>query len=956
MKNILLLWFTVITLGSIGQTLNITSNPPVMCPGLGATLTATGTIDNRVLNFPRNAGQEIVLNNVQNYAISNFTYEFWFQTTDSIDFLTEHVDGQFIYDGQAGQNYAVFPQQVWSPTHRRSSGISVGKNGISVIEHSHQFIASRMNYAAPLVGWHHCAVVYTNNNFELFIDGLSVGSRSNGSNYTDNGFGMPLTVACRPNLGNQYPAVAGVDADPNDRFLGQLDEFRVWNTSLSAAQIANIYNRKLTNINMSGNIVNMVFDMNNPNNATTNYPSVSVAGPSGPAGVTYPLVAIPQVGGFSGANLAASINAPITLTYAWTNGVLGNIQSVNPSSNTAYTCAVTYGLGIVTNSYTLNISNPQAAISSTATTLCEGDSLLLTANLGSSYLWSNGDTTQTIYVNDANLYSVAVTNSDNCVATSNSIATTVNPTPYAQISANGDTIFCEGHSVDLISTASDFYLWNNGSTSPSITITESDTLHVTLTNSYNCSSTSNSIVVTVNPKPIAQYFTDGPLTFCEGSGVHLISSGGTPLWNNTLSSDTIYVASADSTVLYVTNNFGCSDTTWAITQVWALPVVSTQADTAICISSTNIIFQASPSNGNWNGNGISNNAFTPTAVGDSQLIYSYTDANGCVNEDSLLVHIADFTPVSIGNDLDMCLPVTNVDLSANATPSGGIWTGIGISSNGILSISNEGSEQYQYTLSDVCESSDVLTIQFHATPIPPIIGGNTHVCKNVPSPLWSNYIGGNSWSNNTYTDTTYISEAGIYSLTYTNLYGCSASSSITVVEYPDPQLPIISGPTTGVYNTTYTYSVPNMSNYSYTWQVLGGTILSGQGTNSIEVSWNQFSQGNSSVNLTWSNQYGCENSNTMAVSIVPTSLEEFTVREFNLYPNPSQGVVTLSGNFIHPSTLIQLYDLTGQLIVSKIVEGTSTVAFDLSELSNGVYFAQIKNGNTVYCRQLIIAK
>ena len=956
MKNILLLSFTLFTLGSIGQSLTISSNPPVMCPGLGATLSATGVIDNRVLNFPRVAGQEIVLNNVQNYAISNFTYEFWFQTTDTIVFLSEHVDGQFIYDGQAGQNFAVFPQQVWSPTHRRSSGISVGKNGISVIEHSHQFIASRMNYTAALVGWHHCAVVYTNNNFELFIDGVSVGGRSNGSTYTDNGYGMPLTVACRPNLGNQYPAVSGVDADPNDRFLGQLDEFRVWNTSLSATQIANIYNRKLTNINMSGNVVNMVFDMNTATNATTNYPSVSVTGPTGPAGVTYPLVAIPQIGGFSGANLATSTNAPVTLTYAWTNGIFGSTQSVNPTSNTTYTCAATYGLGVVTSSYTLAISNPQASITSATTTLCQGDSLLLTANSGSSYLWSNGATTQSIYVNDASTYSVSVTNTDNCIANSNAITPTVNPTPYALIDANGVTTFCEGNSVDLSSTDSDYYLWNNGSTAPTVTITQSDTLQVTLTNNFNCSSTSNSIVVTVNPKPIAQYFTDGPLTFCEGNGVHLIASGGTPLWNNAISSDTLYVSSADSTVLYITNNFGCSDTTWAITEVWNLPLVSAQADTAVCISTNNLVFQATPAGGSWIGNGVSNNAYTPSAIGDTELTYTYTDGNGCINVDSLLVHVTDYTPVSVGNDLDMCLPISNVDLNTNVSPSGGIWTGTGISANGILSMDIEGTEQYQYTLSDVCQSSDALTIHFHSTPLAPIIGGNTHVCKNVPSPLWSNYIGGNTWSNNTSTDTTYISVAGLYTLTYTNEFGCSSSSSLYVAEFPDVQVPQISGSTLGIYNTISTYSVVSMSNYNYDWQVLGGTIISGQGTNSIDVSWDQFSQGNGSVNLTWSNQFGCENSNSLAVSIVPTSVVELSSGDFSIYPNPTQGNLTISGNFVQAYTLVQLYDVTGQLIVSKNFEGTSTITYDVSELSNGAYFVQIKNGNTTYCRQLIIAK
>ncbi|MEY3835131.1 MAG: hypothetical protein RI989_559, partial [Bacteroidota bacterium] len=260
-KYLFLLSLSLICSFTHAQSLTITSNDMVLCPGESATLTATADLPNRVLNFPRTSNQAILLSNVQQQTIGTFTYEFWFNTPDSIVLLPEYVDGIGIYDGQSGQNYAVYPQSIFSTTQRRSSGISVGVNGISVMEQSHQFSAARLTYATNLIGWHHCAVVYTSNNFELFIDGVSVGSRLNGSNYANNGFGVPLTVALRPNLGNFYPALGGVDADPNDGFLGQIDEFRVWKIALSASDINAIYNRKLISPNMQNVVVHMPFDM-----------------------------------------------------------------------------------------------------------------------------------------------------------------------------------------------------------------------------------------------------------------------------------------------------------------------------------------------------------------------------------------------------------------------------------------------------------------------------------------------------------------------------------------------------------------------------------------------------------------------------------------------------------------------------------------------------------------------
>jgi len=314
-KHILFFLCSLTFFGAKAQTVTIASSDLVLCPGENATLTATADLPNRVLDFPRAANQAIVLGNVPAQTIGTFSYEFWFNTPDSIALLTEYVDGIGIYDGQAGQNYAVYPQSIFSGVQRRSSGISVGTNGISVMEQSHQFSASRLTYEADLSGWHHCAVVYTSNNFELFIDGVSVGTRANGSNYANNNFGVPLTVAFRPNLGNNYPALGGIDADPNDGYLGQLDEFRIWKIALSAADVSAIYNRKLISPNMQNVIVHMPFDMGTQANFSTitSSPTITIAAPGASSGVTFPSAAIPQIETFAGTPLPTAIYNPFLL-------------------------------------------------------------------------------------------------------------------------------------------------------------------------------------------------------------------------------------------------------------------------------------------------------------------------------------------------------------------------------------------------------------------------------------------------------------------------------------------------------------------------------------------------------------------------------------------------------------------------------------------------------------------
>ena len=87
---------------------------------------------------------------------------------------------------------------------------------------------------------------------------------------------------------------------------------------------------------------------------------------------------------------------------------------------------------------------------------------------------------------------------------------------------------------------------------------------------------------------------------------------------------------------------------------------------------------------------------------------------------------------------------------------------------------------------------------------------------------------------------------------------CSQTATFNVnvgcVSNPNP--PTISGAATANANAQETYSVPAQSGYSYTWTVSGGNIVSGQGTNAINVQWGN--PGAGTVSIVWANSNGCE--------------------------------------------------------------------------------------------------
>ncbi|MBC7488555.1 MAG: T9SS type A sorting domain-containing protein [Cytophagaceae bacterium] len=88
------------------------------------------------------------------------------------------------------------------------------------------------------------------------------------------------------------------------------------------------------------------------------------------------------------------------------------------------------------------------------TYFCQGESTVLTASAGTSYLWSNGNVTQSTTINAAGDYSVTVSQSTACGTTTDSKIITINYiTPSASISF-GNGYGCVGQKVSFNSSLS----------------------------------------------------------------------------------------------------------------------------------------------------------------------------------------------------------------------------------------------------------------------------------------------------------------------------------------------------------------------------------------------------------------------------------------------------------------------------------------------------------------------
>lgn len=326
-----------------------------------------------------------------------------------------------------------------------------------------------------------------------------------------------------------------------------------------------------------------------------------------------------------------------SLSYHWSNG--DSTQSIGVSTNGTYSVtASAYGCSAVSTPVPVSTDNvPDSSITPLAISYCNGGSIRLTAMPGNKYNWSTSDTTQSITVNTTGSYTLTITSSANCVADSTVFIDFSNFSSYIVV-PNGPTTFCQGGNVTLTSAPGTNYAWSNGSNTQNITVTQTGSYKVTVTDNNNCTAASSNVSVTVNPTPDATINASGPTTFCQGDSVTLSGVSGLDYqWSNAVNAQSQTVSTSGFYTLTVTNpSTNCTASSGVTTvNVNSVPSVTyTLAADTICNGQGVIqLSGGSPSGGTFSGNGVSGTSFNPQSYGGTSvtITYSYTDGNGCHN-------------------------------------------------------------------------------------------------------------------------------------------------------------------------------------------------------------------------------------------------------------------------------------------------------------------------------------
>jgi gliding motility-associated-like protein len=440
------------------------------------------------------------------------------------------------------------------------------------------------------------------------------------------------------------------------------------------------------------------------------------------------------------------------------------------------------------------------------TTFCQGESVTLTATPGATYLWNNGQITQSIDVTTAGLYFVTITNAAGCTAVSNTISVNVNGLSSAVITASGPLTFCQGDDVTLTATPGTNYLWSTGETTQSIVVSSTMAVHVDVTNATGCVTSSAITNVTVIPSVQAEITASGSTALCLGSSVTLsgpTANGVSYSWSNgvtTATTQSITVNTAGVYTLTVSTGNGCSSTASQTVVVNPNPNVTITANgpTLFCQGGSVTLTASGATSYQWS-NGAITTSITTSTPGDYFVVG--TTNNGCESTSAITtISVSTIPVVSAITGANSVCESSSVQLTS--ATANGIWTSSNnfiatVSPTGLVTGLNAGTTTITYTVTNgACSSSVSAVMNVLNLPVVPTItpSGATTMCPGGTVILFASNGTNYQWSSGQTTAFISVNQSGDYTVTVTNASGCSATSLPQSVFIGDNTNPVIVAP------------------------------------------------------------------------------------------------------------------------------------------------------------------
>ncbi|MDP4267549.1 MAG: LamG-like jellyroll fold domain-containing protein, partial [Bacteroidota bacterium] len=634
-------------------------------------------------------------------------------------------------------------------------------------------------------------------------------------------------------------------------------------------------------------------------------------------------------------------------SYKWSNGAATAMISVSPSVTTTYTVTITKGTCTASDNVVVSVIPGINVYAGNNVVVCNGAQTTLTATGGTSYLWSNGATTQSIIIKPTSSTTYFVTATSGICSATNSVTVT---TGSVTANAGNDVTICKENDTRLIATGAESYKWSNGGTTAMISVRPTITTTYTLTATTGYCTATDIVVVMVNNLNI----NAGPdLTICAGNSTTLnVPGADSYVWNDGYYTANRTVTPSVTTTYTVTGKTGvCTASDAVVINVNPMPALTTGPDRTIN-SGTSIILTASGATiYTWNtGANTGSVNVSPTIT----TTYKVTGSNnGCSVVKSIVVNVLSSPSANAGSDITICLLDT-----PRLTATGGAFYKWSTGSRNQSIIVNP-TTTTTYTLTATSKngatSSDQIVVTVVSTNAN--AGVDRVICYGSSTTLTA--TGGEKYKWNTGATTQSITVNPLalkcYAVTasVSAIKECSSSDIVVVrviraIANAGPDVTICKGNNVNLNSTGGQY---------YKWNT-GATTSVMTVLPSVTTNYT----------VTISNALGCTASDAILVSIIkcknidniPENFANVSYEDiFNVYPNPFNQSTTLTYSLNKPSNIeINLFDILGNKVETitneRKSEGSYVKNIDREKLVSGIYFVEFKTEDLRILKKIVI--
>lgn len=569
-------------------------------------------------------------------------------------------------------------------------------------------------------------------------------------------------------------------------------------------------------------------------------------------------------------------------TYLWNTGDTTAAINVHPVVTTTYSVSVHHTCGIAVDNVIVHVNQlPQITINAGIdTTVCPSSNFILSvhgSNLG-SYHWSTNQNTQSITANTTSqaVYSVTVTDNNNCGTATDAI--TVNVFPLPQVSLGNDYSICVGGSTTITATGTNIqdYIWSNNAITPSINVSPNSntTYTVTVSDIMHCGIATDAITISLVTIPIVDAGSN--VTICSGTGIDLsansLNSTGY-LWNTGQPLQTINVNPTVTTIYTVTASNACGTASDNITvNVNPLPIVQINSgnDTLVCPGS-NFTLIANGSNiasYHWSTSQNSHSITTSTNISTVYTV-TVTDHYNCgTATDAISVNVQPQPIVTLGNDISVCSGSNAVLHATGSNIHDYLWSTGEVSAT--IIVSPLANTTYYVTVSDNMHCSTATdAIVLSVSPLPTVNAGSDQtICFGNNTDLYADGLNatGYSWSNGQNTQTINVSPTSTTNYIVTASNSCGTATDEVMVMIND--------------TLHFTYSVIDEACDKSNGMIIAGTnnqYLWSNGASTPTIS--NLSTGNYTVTVTHND---CSSTETVFVGNIPGPHADFTVNSHKM--------------------------------------------------------------------------